>query len=282
MLKRSSQFTLVELLVVVAIIAILVALLLPALRAARVAAMDAVCRGNQRQIVMTMHNYAGDFGGIFPAVPNGSRGGGLYYSYWAHQSWGGDSANLVTTPIMLTPGYLADFESWFCPLNRFADKENHDYVKWRTWHDIWWSGAKLPNYPGYRYCSYYTPQPWNKTTAYNDVTVSGARSRYSGPTRTTDDPAMALVCDTNLQASPDPGDYYRTMVHDWNASGNFWQDFRHQQGTFVGRLDGSVRYLQLVFNRGFAEGVFLEAPLHGSNTRMATTEVDSLDIFRFP
>lgn len=58
---KLSIFTLIELLVVVAIIAILMTLLLPALRKARKTAMRITCAGNQRQIIIGLANYAGDF-----------------------------------------------------------------------------------------------------------------------------------------------------------------------------------------------------------------------------
>ena len=61
-----AGFTLIELLVVIAIIAILAGMLLPAMAKSKETARRAVCKNNERQIVLSMLMYAGDFRGKFP------------------------------------------------------------------------------------------------------------------------------------------------------------------------------------------------------------------------
>ena len=71
---RSPEFTLVELLVVLAVIAILAALLLPALNKARERAQEAACASNFKQIGQTLILYAADNAEELPPVTDSGQG----------------------------------------------------------------------------------------------------------------------------------------------------------------------------------------------------------------
>src|SRR5256885_10368512 len=66
--SRSFAFTLIELLVTIALIAILAALLLPVLSKAKYSAKDAICKSNQRQLVVALQTYAGTHQYLAPFV----------------------------------------------------------------------------------------------------------------------------------------------------------------------------------------------------------------------
>ena len=66
--RCSKQFTLIELLIVIAIIAILAALLLPALQSARRTAKMAQCTSNCKQFAQSNHLYAAEFNGYVTPI----------------------------------------------------------------------------------------------------------------------------------------------------------------------------------------------------------------------
>jgi prepilin-type N-terminal cleavage/methylation domain-containing protein/prepilin-type processing-associated H-X9-DG protein len=67
-LRRTSAFTLVELLVVIGIIAVLISILMPALAKAREQARLVQCGSNLRQIYDVFGAYADEYNGLYPAA----------------------------------------------------------------------------------------------------------------------------------------------------------------------------------------------------------------------
>jgi prepilin-type N-terminal cleavage/methylation domain-containing protein/prepilin-type processing-associated H-X9-DG protein len=69
-----TGFTLIELLVVIAIIAVLASMLLPSLAQAKGKAYQVQCLGNQKQLVVATHLYAGDNGDWLAPIQSELRG----------------------------------------------------------------------------------------------------------------------------------------------------------------------------------------------------------------
>lgn len=111
--RNAHGFTLIELLVVIAIIAILAGLLLPALSKAKESGQSARCKGNLRQVGLSLNMYVGDQG-FYPAH------GDVDWTAKTNIAWfqrllpysGGKWTNGIFVCPLFT-GYARDFEGVF-------------------------------------------------------------------------------------------------------------------------------------------------------------------------
>ncbi len=93
---EKRNFTLIELLIVIAIIAILAAMLLPALNQALGRARSSNCRGNLKQIAFVLQQYSDDFNGEVFIKRAGNYG-------WGHLMTDGVLASPLDQPLNYLP-----------------------------------------------------------------------------------------------------------------------------------------------------------------------------------
>lgn len=116
--RRRGNFTLIEMLVVVAIIAILAAMLSPSLMKSLAQVRGVACANNLRQVTLAQTLYAGDYDDWIVFKSNHWPGAVLESHFKSHdyfiQPYGGDNVNL-----WLCPGNAAMTE-WFNHYNIYG------------------------------------------------------------------------------------------------------------------------------------------------------------------
>lgn len=114
--NRSTGFTLIEILVVIAIIGILAAIIFPILSSVKSAAKKTVCQSNLKQMHAAFQLYASDWEDTFPC-PGGLVGD---LSYWAQENGGGIDSYLhnegsAQKSVYWCPAYGSSYKAKWSP-----------------------------------------------------------------------------------------------------------------------------------------------------------------------
>jgi prepilin-type N-terminal cleavage/methylation domain-containing protein/prepilin-type processing-associated H-X9-DG protein len=170
--SAESGFTLIELLVVIAIIAILAAILLPVLSRGKMAAQNAACLNNLRQLQLCWHLYYQDNNDVL--VPNNSvafiePGTNVSTSNIQGLSWLPDTdARTELNPSAIINGLLYQYNSqigiYHCPSDMSTletpDGQPLSQLRWRSYN----MSQSVNGYPSYDPELFYYIPMWDKVT----------------------------------------------------------------------------------------------------------------------
>lgn len=155
MLKRKG-FTLIELLIVIAIIAVLLSILAPALQKAKIQAKYALCKSNQRILVIGVLLYAADNEDTFP--PKISRPGYRYANVINYRPGDPSVDNNGGAMYPYLGRYLDNIKAFMCPLApEKPDSYNDEYIHYDSIqgvetlvsYNMFWGGFEYPDAPYY-------------------------------------------------------------------------------------------------------------------------------------
>ncbi len=208
-LGRKTNFTLIELMVVIAIIAILMAILLPALKKARDSAKAIICSNNERQIHSCWSSYVNDYAGALPAYSTGVWDG-VWSSASGARQWPALMIDQLAPAVYYSGQYLFKGDSvLLCPLMQFYSGNSHiSYVTYGM--NTYGIGGSSVN-PGVPYRNIAQVKIPDKLVAFGD---------------------------SNLESSGAPQLGYYTM--DTNL--NFTTRFRHSRKMNIVLCDGHVEF----------------------------------------
>jgi prepilin-type N-terminal cleavage/methylation domain-containing protein/prepilin-type processing-associated H-X9-DG protein len=156
--RRSTGFTLVELLVVIGIIAVLIAMLMPALKQAREQAQQVACASNMRQVGQVYMAYATEYNGYYPALVGFHQGWG-YTDNSSYDQYGDATEAIQAFAQNLDDEAIQNYQVtwrkqpiWICPADLDTNDTNQAtdpdlrFVSYYP-NEMAWLGAQPPQSP---------------------------------------------------------------------------------------------------------------------------------------